>query len=754
MTRSLSIFVVALLLGFVTPTFAQEPSAPTEYGTVHAPAPEWLKARFARVESTLFSPSWAGPAVDRSLVREFLHSTYEHINEVNALSKALGGRPRPLPANAGPEEILRGVHDFGERVSLARLDAWVEQMKTSPPKGSDGRALKVPRWVLRLPAEARATGLPTFDVGKLSPYVVAGLSRNGNSDPFAIELHRLSAHHMYQGRHGAPRGNLLFETIADKINAMRQIRIYRPTALPFAKIGEILRGDMGKGLPADSGKLIDRAVELQSRLERTGRVNPYHLAGRKAARAPLLERYRRADGTLDWKRLRTEGALREAGGLAQFGMALFLKELAVVAASGDRLRVGEFFDGLATTEFYAQYGLFAVGARGGELAYGRYLERFVKPRFLRGILRTQLVMAAGLALPQLVNGEFSGKTFAISLTSLGLSSSAVRGGVAGIKWVTGLDEARRAGVLGGALAAKRWVRVGGWFYTAAELAVVLYLAEGLEHRINAALDLRAARSQLADAGQALIRATAEPSASPKSVADAASTYGDAWAAYREFLYRPLLADEAVYSERLARLAREAKIGADERKAALERLKSHPSLAANVVARYGSLERFASERARRDEANVQKDVIAALDAYDRARAGHLREIYTEGRRGNPLLDDVADLDWLLAGAPLDAFGDPRRGRTDTWARLGRGHSRRGLRDALTNASENRLEAYADEAEVLERLADSLRRRGDGALADPLDVSRARIQRVETLERAFFEGGAEALGAAGALEAAGR
>ena len=77
--------------------------------------------------------------------------------------------------------------------------------------------------------------------------------------------------------------------------------------------------------------------------------------------------YRRADGTLRWKALASDGLLREGGALAHFTLALFLKELAVVMKTGDRSRIEEFFDGLMTTDFYKEYGLFVVGARIGDV---------------------------------------------------------------------------------------------------------------------------------------------------------------------------------------------------------------------------------------------------------------------------------------------------------------------------------------------------------------------------------------------------
>ena len=79
-----------------------------------------------------------------------------------------------------------------------------------------------------------------------------------------------------------------------------------------------------------------------------------------------------------------------------------------------------------------------------------------------------MALATGLALPAIARGEFTGKAFAISLGSLGLSSTAVRTGAAGIKWLYDLKQAKRVGALArfGA-GASRLARFGGWFYTAA-----------------------------------------------------------------------------------------------------------------------------------------------------------------------------------------------------------------------------------------------------------------------------------------------
>ncbi len=481
---------------------------------------------------------------------------------------------------------------------------------------------------------------------------------------------------------------------------------------------------------------LGRVRDLLRHGTATSRIAALEAAAR--GEADPLARYRRADGTLEWQRLGRDRALREVGGLAHFGLALFLKELAVVARTGDRARIEEFFDGLLTTDFYKHYGLFVLGARAGEVAYGRYLAGYVKPRFVSGILKTNLVLATGLALPQLVEGTFDGRAFAISLGSLGLSSAAVKSGVAALRWVHELP--RAAGAAGATArvgaAATRLARLGGWFYTAAELAVVLYLAEEVDARVHAWLDDRAARAALAEAGRELTRAAGDPRATSDEVRAAALAYHETSARYRDFLYRDLHLAEAQLAERLSRAAERAKKLADERAAALERLRGQPALLRSLEARYGSLEAYVSARAAEDEAAVTRDVDLALASYEREREARLRAVYEEGRRGRPLLGGLEHADWLARGARPGDAGDPWGARTDLFAGWGRDRAGAALERALAASTRNRLEAYDDEAEVLAAVARALRDRPEAARA--VDDVRAVALRTRDLDVRLYRG----------------
>ncbi|MBL4848066.1 MAG: hypothetical protein JKY65_21325 [Planctomycetes bacterium] len=469
-------------------------------------------------------------------------------------------------------------------------------------------------------------------------------------------------------------------------------------------------------------------------------------AEKPAGRDLDLSRYRRSDGTLDWKRLTRERALHEGAGAAHFALALFLKELAVVTATGDRARIEEFFEGLLTTDFYKQYGLFVAGARIGEVAYVRYLQRYVRPKFVNGILKTNLVLAAGIALPLIVEGNFEGKAFAISLGSLGLSSAAVKSGVAGLKWVVDLGKARRAGTLARVPTVGRLAKLGGWFYTAAELAVVLYMAEVVETEVNERLDLAAARDELTEAGKAFFK-TANSSPSEAALGEAADAYHQAWIDYRNFLYAPLYRDEAMLASRLERVARQAKVNADQRRALVERVAGKRALKANILARHGSLEKYADHLLRRDEAEIEKQVNTYLESYRINRDKHLLEVYEANRRGKGLLADTKDIDQLLATAGNEPYPD----RSDLFARFVRWRAGDSLAKVLGGASQNRLEAYDDEAALLAAAITRLRKQGQPRLADALEGRRAGVLELKAADERLIAGDGQIETRAGIVDA---
>jgi RHS repeat-associated protein len=250
-------------------------TGPNGFASVHGAPPAWLERRFASTVAAVRQGK-AGPAANADDVKLFLDETYEHVNEVNALVKAMGGKPRPIPAVLDDATALRGIHDFGEAASIRQVEALIADLRRNPIV-VDGVPLEVPAWLARLPGEARAAGKATIDIGKANPHVAAGLSGAGKPDPFALRLHQLSPHHAAV-KGGQASEEVLIETVADMVHAMRQSRGYSPQPLSLETIRENLYGMVGRGdLPGEAIPIIERALEALPKLERAGTINPYHL---------------------------------------------------------------------------------------------------------------------------------------------------------------------------------------------------------------------------------------------------------------------------------------------------------------------------------------------------------------------------------------------------------------------------------------------------------------------------------------------
>jgi prophage maintenance system killer protein len=464
----------------------------------------------------------------------------------------------------------------------------------------------------------------------------------------------------------------------------------------------------------------------------------------RAARGEVdrLAQYRRGDGTLDWKRVGKAGLFREGGALGHFTLALFLKELAVVAHSGDRLRIEEFFDGLMTTDFFQHYGLFALGARGGELLYARYLERHVRGGFVNSVLKNQVVLAAGLALPQIASGHFSGKTFAISLGSLGLSSAAVKAGVNSLKWVYDLRKPANAGRLA-ALGRRSQLlakasKLGAWVYTAGELAVVLYVADEISEAYYTWESRRAAKGELGREVQGLLAVANDPSKGLPELRAALAKEEGAWGSYRNYLYGPLHEAEALFTQRLQRLAVKAKQIADQRSGLIDQLPKRRGISERATERYGSPEAYAEALIQPKREALSRDARLALQVYERERIEALQEIYGERLRSRELLADVDALDWNLRGGAEGAAGDPFAKRNDTFASWGRKRARDSFQNAVEDVSDNRLQAYQDQADLYAAIARGLRRSGEHARAELFEDAHDRALELQRADEALILG----------------
>ena len=506
--------------------------------------------------------------------------------------------------NVGPDASEREINRFKEKVQNAR--GIVEMVASSDPRlrGGQGRTY--------VDAEGRTRILLPNDrpVKKFALLDELTHLRQIESMTKAVgpaEVQRL----FQQAEAGDPRANA--RLLDWEIKAKQNIRM---TLAP----------------DAPERSLLTREIERLRRVQ-----------------DPYLDARTGPNGRLNWDKVRGM-ARTHAEGSASFLLGLFLKDLAKVVQTGDRAVIERFFDGLATTEFWEHYGLFVVGAEVGSTMYQRYLARYVKPTFVSGVLRSNVALATGMALPEIVRGKFEGKTFAINFAGLMLSSSAVRAGIAAIKWVKPLGSLNRYARLSRYLKLARGVP--GWVYAGVETAVVLYFAEEITPHLTNWADKLEKRGEVRRSASGLLEAASSAtSLEDPAFVEMLDNSGAAYAAWRDRSMAPAMEATARFNERLAQAGREAgNFGA-----ASERV-DESTLSPGLRE---SLERLRE----RNSGEVGGQVDEALERFAREREEALRAAYHDNLR-----DGAYD--------PVDSAGD---------------------------VSENRVQAYDDEAALYEAAA---------------------------------------------------
>ncbi len=371
---------------------------------------------------------------------------------------------------------------------------------------------------------------------------------------------------------------------------------------------------LGLRLNGVSDPVTERARMRARLLEGTAEAGP----------RDAMARFRNSDGTLDWKRVTKSEVFRGAGGVAHFGFALFLKELALVMHTGDRGRMEAFVDGLMTTDFFVNYGLFAAGARAADAVYGTYVRRLTRKRFLHGVLRSHLVLAAGLAVPMLVRGQFSLDTYLVDVAALGLSATAVKVAAEGARGVFKLVRGGR-----GAMSLGRLAGPVGWIYTAGETAVVLLLGDYLAKTFDDYTSERDLNKRIKGAERLLNKALGRSGGgggSDGDVAEAVADLEDAYNALRRHRATPLEARVAGFRDDLNGASRESLQDDTEMAALAARLESNPNLAAHFADRYGSVDAFLSNLRASRERQVEGLLRGSSESFDSDWEGLVRDAY--------------------------------------------------------------------------------------------------------------------------------
>jgi hypothetical protein len=333
-------------------------------------------------------------------------------------------------------------------------------------------------------------------------------------------------------------------------------------------------------------------------------------------------RFRNGRGSIDFSKVK-EMARTHGAGVASFTLGIFLKELARVVETGDKVIIEEFFAGLATTDFWLNYGLFSIGAEAGTIAYTRFLERFVRPSFVSGLLKSNIALATGMALSEIMTGHFHGKTFAINVSGLMLSSTAVKAGLSGLRWVTSLKSLRGSQKL---IKALRLGSAPGWIYAGFETAVVLYFGEKISQGITSIYERHKAQRDVEEAIANVLGAAGEA----ESMDDARllSALGELTSSFSA--WRNLELGGALYaSDRLR--ADLTKLGHDAMKKDLGFRHSEKLIRSNP-GRYGALKTSLDRLIRRHERDMDGAVKEATDRYYGSYSKAINDAYMGHKRG--------------------------------------------------------------------------------------------------------------------------
>ena len=378
---------------------------------------------------------------------------------------------------------------------------------------------------------------------------------------------------------------------SSEVKTVRELKIKGEAAT--AEIArKIMRGNGVQRVQAIAqilGLVAPEATEArtQERLQEQ-RARDHRQAMEPMRPDPLAE-FRRADGTLNWKEFAKSETLRGAGGIVHFAFALFLKELTVVLSTGDASRLDEFLSGLMDTDFYINYGLFAIGARTADGMYGQYVRRLSKKRFMNSVMRSNLVLAAGLAVPMIVRGNFDMGTYVVDVAALGLSATAVKAALEGTKGVWRLVSKGKTLRLG------KLATPAGWVYTAAETAVVLLIGDVVANKIDSYLDERHLRSAIKDAQADLWKVVqaieSGEDVAPGEVEAAVLAVESAYDKLRAHQTDPLKGRLAKFQQEMDAIARLALRGEVKAEAMERALESQPALRAFFANRYGTAEAY-------------------------------------------------------------------------------------------------------------------------------------------------------------------
>jgi len=490
------------------------------------------------------------------------------------------------------------------------------------------RDARIPQPDAKVIVEAARNGA---ELKKLSQLLQLGLPE-GKVVPDGLKLKSVNAAQLKQHLQLSDAEVRRFERFRSSAKRVhhyfREVRAVNEARRSGAEAASQTWRKFAKGSTTQKVKVIADFLGLKAEPVSSERANPNRQASelRAAERAgELLAEFRDSRGKIDWKRLSKSEAWSGASGIGQFAFALFLKELAVAAHSGDPDRLGEFLDNLVSVDFLLDYTLFASGARAADVVYGRYVRRMARKGLMQGILRSQLVLAAGLAVPMIARGKFSLDTYLVDVTALGLSATAVKLAVESGKGVFRLVTRGKVVMRAGKL-----TNVVGWVFTAGETAVVLLLGDTLANKFDRFLDKHRLRGKIKD-GQskldALLRKINDgEQVTPQAIEEALGELEQAYEGIRTHGNAPLDARINAFRSTLAAHSEAVLEETTENAERERRLAGRDALREMIERDYGSLENYIAQREEAKLDSLEAEVEVEARKFEGQFRDTLEEVY--------------------------------------------------------------------------------------------------------------------------------
>lgn len=422
-------------------------------------------------------------------------------------------------------------------------------------------------------------------------------------------------------------------------------------------------------------------------------------------------------------------------------MVTFLSKLAKSLDEGNSASIEQFFEEITDIGFYKAFGLFYAGEVASGFVYNRYLEKFVKPKVVKNLLRSNVQFSVAMALPLLASGNFNGKTFVIDMAVFRLSMGAVELSLKGLEAALNLKRLKNFTRLGSALSKLgRFSPAAGWVYNVAKVTLVIYVTEKALPWVHEKLEKHEVKKEVADNAMEMFRVLSDPTASKEAKAEALKKSSESYQAYRNYLIKELTIESNNLMKEVDRVGKKIK----GYEMALEK---YEEIRKTDPEKYKNLTPIVEKLEREFKNAYERETEEIFNRYFDKKEDIWKGAYEAPKTNKPYVTNDMSSVWAASGANENGLGDPYGGRGDVFADLGRYWVKRSFEGSLRDLPENRLEAYRAEEELyklaLASVSDSATRK---LISDELE----KTKKMETLDREIYKTLSSGSSAEGFLE----